>query len=358
MKKILSVLAALALVGTLAFAQDAENVESAETVAAEETSSGSAFFNNTVHTDTVVVNADGASFAGMYEEMEAGYNSDILDIYAKGRIILNEEYANFIGYDHSETRFGIKYKPLAELELGIGQAYYIPGSYMAVEDDNVAIGNIGTAGFNLAYKPLSGLTFVASFDFVSGVYNNYIYDAAGNYIFNTGFGGWYEFVKDGEEDPFFTVGAAFEYNRNGDVDNPYHAGIYASCAPVAGLSLYAGYTYNAPEGDLYIEADHAINFSASYEAGDFYCGADYNTDMGENLYTGVLFGYVVEDFDISLCATAVAEYEAFAEGEFCIAPGCTWQINDNHSFGFGVDINFAGGAWDSIDIPLEWCFSL
>ena len=103
MKKILSVLATLALVGALAFAQDAESD------VAEEASSGSAFFNNTVHTDTVVINAEGAAFAGMYEEMEAGYNSDVLDIYAKGRILLNEEFANFIGYDHGETRFGIKY---------------------------------------------------------------------------------------------------------------------------------------------------------------------------------------------------------------------------------------------------------
>ncbi|MCR5699263.1 MAG: hypothetical protein K6G52_06440 [Treponemataceae bacterium] len=354
MKKILSLLVALAMVCTFAFAQE---VEATEETAVEASNTGSAWFKNKVHTDTVIISADDASFAGMYNDMQAGYNSDILDIYARGRIILNETYANYIGYQASKTRFGIKYKPLAELELGIGQAYYIPGSYMAVEDDNVEIGNIGTAGFNLAAKPIKGLTLVASFDFVSGVYNNYIYDAAGNYIFNTGFGGWYEFVKDGEEDPFFTVGAAFEYNRNGDVSNPYHAGIYVSCAPVAGLSLYAGYTYNTPSNDLYItSADHAINFSASYEAGDFYCGADYNTDMGENLYTGVTFGYVVEDFDINLYAAGATTYAEFVEGEFCVTPSCTWSINDNHSFGFGLDINFAGGAWDSIDIPLEWVF--
>jgi len=350
MKKILSVLATLALVGALAFAQDAESD------VAEEASSGSAFFNNTVHTDTVVINAEGAAFAGMYEEMEAGYNSDVLDIYAKGRILLNEEFANFIGYDHGETRFGIKYKPGYGIELGIGQAYYIPGAYMAVEDDYVAIGNAGTAGFNFGYKPVSGLTLVASFDFVSGVYNNYIYDASGNYIFNTGFGGWYEFTKDGEEDPLFTVGAAFEYNRNGDVANPYHAGFYASVTPISDLSIYAGYTYNAPKGDLYITADHAVNLSVSYAIKDFYCAADYNTDFVENLYTGLLAGYVVDDFDISLYIAGTATYADFVAGEFCINPSCTWTINDNHSFQFGVDVNFAGGAWDSIDIPLEWVF--
>ncbi|MDD7416136.1 MAG: hypothetical protein SPI86_10285 [Treponemataceae bacterium] len=352
MKKFLSVLTVLALVGTLAFAQVASENEKA----APSAQGGKAKFKNVVHTDTVSISADEAKFAGAYEDMQAWYNSDLLDIYARGRIVLNEEYANYIGYNHSKTRFGIKYKPGYGIELGIGQAYYIPGAYMAVEDDYVEIGNAGTAGFNFGYKPVSGLTLVASFDFVSGVYNNYIYDAAGNYIFNTGFGGWYEFTKDGEEDPLFTVGAAFEYNRNGDVTNPYHAGFYASVTPISDLSIYAGYTYNAPEGDLYITADHAVNLSVSYEINDFYCAADYNTDFDDNFYTGLLAGYVVDDFDISLCLTGVSSYSDFVAGEFCINPGCSWQINDNHSFAFGVDVNFAGGAWDSIDIPLEWVF--
>lgn len=363
-KKILSVLAILALIGSFAFAQeaDAEGVEaeSAESTSVRSTAEaqgGKAWFKNVVHTDTVAISEDGASFAGAYNDMQAGYSSDALDIYARGRIILDDDIHNYIGYKHSKTRFGIKYKPGYGIELGIGQAYYIPGSYMAVEDDNVALGNAGTAGFNLAWASDFGLTLVTSLDFVSGVYNNYFVDAQGNYIFNTGFGGWYEFTPDGEEDPLFTIGAAFEYYRNGDVTNPFHAGIYASCTPISDLNFYVGYTYNAPSDDLYIVADHALNFSVSYEVGDFYCAADYNTDLAfESFYTGLLLGYVYEDFDFSVALTGETEYAAFVEGDFCIAPCFSWDINDHHNISVGVDVNFSGAAWDSIDIPLEWVY--
>ena len=367
MKKLLSVLLALTLTTFLVFAQDPETKQATEsettseatsTEVAKTTTAPKAWFKNVVHTDTVLFGKDGSlAFAGAYNDMQAGYNSDILDIYARGRIVLNKEYANYIGFNHAKTRFGIKYKPGYGIELGIGQAYYIPGSYMAVEGDYVVTGNIGAPGFNFAYKPVDGVTLVTGFDFISGVYNNTIYDSEGNYLFNTGFGGWYEFKPDGAKKSLFTIGAAFEYHRNSDVTNPFHAGAYFSCNPIEGLGIYTGYTYNSANDDLYIcGSDHAINFSISYEVGDFYCAFDYDTDTTDNLYSGLTLGYVVESFDFSVCAQDVTTYSDFLAGNLTVHPECAWKVNGKNTLKFGFAVEFSSGSWTSIYVPVEWVY--
>lgn len=365
MKKLLSVLAVLALVGTMAFAQEAEAVAEAAAPA------GDAFFQNTVKTDVVKIkstaNGVKVGYDYIWEEMKAGYNSEKLDIFAKGRIKLlqSDGVPTGIGYVADETYFGINYKPVEGLSLGIGQSIVIPGAYLAVEDDDLTYGKLGCPGFDIAYTNW-GLTLVASFDFLSGVYNNYFVDAAGNYVFNTRFGGWYEFKADkDDETPVFTIGAAFRYNNGVGASleaNPYHIGAYATFTPKltnedAELQFLAGYSYNVDD-DLYITGDHAINFSAILSVGDFSCAFDYDTNTDGDFYSGLYLSYTINDFTPDVGFQMSTTYADFANGGFYIWPGCTWKINKHHKVYFGASLSFEGGSWDALSFPCKWVYKL
>ncbi|MCR4791020.1 MAG: hypothetical protein K5839_08080 [Treponemataceae bacterium] len=369
MKRFLSVLAILALVGSFAFAQEAE---------------GNVSFSNTVKTDVVGVNADGAAFNYVYDEMEALYLSEKVDIYAKGRIqlmtptsdeaaaaaLVGKEIAGVpvaFGYVPDETYFGINFKPVKGLALGIGQSIVIPGAYLAVEDDDLEYGKLACPGFDIAYTGVSGLTLVAAFDFMSGVYNNYFVDANGNYVFNTRCGGFYEYSKE-DSDFAFTVGAAFRYN-NGSAEgiscvtpttkvesNPYHAGAYVTVTPIADLTFYAGYSYNVDD-DLYITGDHVVNFSAAYSYEDMACAADFQTNTDGEMYAGVYFGYTIKGFTPEVACQFTTTYADFAEGWFGVFPDVAWEINDNHKVVCGAAIEFNNGAWDCISFPCKWVYS-
>ncbi len=354
MKKFLSVLAVLALVGSLAFAQEAEESNG---------NSGSAFFQNTVKTNVVVISNSGAAFNYIWEDMKAGYNSDKLDIFAKGRIKLmtSSGVPVAFGYVSDETYFGINYKPVKGLELGIGQSIVIPGAYLAVEDDDLEYGKLGVPGFDICVKAVDGLTLVAAFDFLSGVYNNYFVDSFGNYVFNTRFGGWYEYSKE-NSDFAFTIGAAFRYNNGNPLgavleSNPYHAGAYATITPIKDLTFYMGYSYNVDDA-LYITGDHVFNFSATYEYNDFACAFDYQSNTAGDLYSGAYFGYTIKDFTPEIAVQFSTTYADFANGWFGIYPDVAWKINKNHKLVCGVAVEFDGGAWDQVNFPIKWVYKM
>ena len=143
------------------------------------------------------------------------------------------------------------------------------------------------------------------------------------------------------------------------VDNAHHAGIYVSAHPIEGLDFYAGYTYNAPEDDLFIASEMgAVNFSMSYEHDcGFYCAVDYNSDFEDALYAGLCFGYNINDnWAAEVTTTAEAKYSDFANGEFCVNPWAIWTINEKHSLAFGPEFYFAEGGFTDLTFPVKWVY--
>lgn len=370
-KHIISVLAGLALAGTLAFADGLS-------------------FTNVLYTEVANFSKAGdndpdVNFAGgnqTYEQMAAGYTSEKVDIYAQARINFLTEKDKFItgfGYRSDKTFFSIKYKPVSGLDLGIGTSYNIPGAYLAVEDDYVAIGKIGSPGFNVALTGIENLTVVVAFDFISGLYDN-IFESGDKYVFNTGVGAWYEF-KNGKDATVFTLGAAFDYSR-ANAGN-IHAGVYGSAAPLEGLDLYFGFTYNTPgpnnEGpkappstyDPYIVDDHAVNFSVTYAKKSFYSAFDFNTglrfkdDNGNEIvpafYAGALLGYnISKDFAVEVSSQTFGWYNLYMEGKdsfVTIQPAAIWALSKHNTFVFSALVKLQEDFF-KLSFPVKWTFKL
>ena len=379
-KHIISVLAGLALAGTLAFADGLS-------------------FTNVLYTEVANFSKAGdndldVNFAGnnqTYEQMAAGYTSEKVDIYAQARInflTADDKFITGFGYRGDKTFFSIKYKPVSGLDLGIGTSYNIPGAYLAVEDDYVAIGKIGSPGFNVALTGIKNLTVVVAFDFISGLYNNYFESESGDkYVFNTGVGAWYEF-KNGKDATVFTLGAAFDYSR-ANAGN-IHAGVYGSAAPLEGLDLYFGFTYNTPgpvnekspgnpnDGwkyastfDPYIRDDHAVNFSVTYAKKSFYSAFDFNTglrfkDDNDNervpaFYAGALLGYnISKDFAVEVSSQTFGRYDEYMKGEnswVTIQPAAIWALSKHNTFVFSALVSLAENSFN-LSFPVKWTFKL
>lgn len=370
-KHIISVLAGLALAGTLAFADGLS-------------------FTNVLYTEVANFSKAGdndpdVNFAGgnqTYEQMAAGYTSEKVDIYAQARInflTADDKFITGFGYRGDKTFFSIKYKPVSGLDLGIGTSYNIPGAYLAVEDDYVAIGKIGSPGFNVALTGIENLTVVVAFDFISGWYDN-IFESGDKYVFNTGVGAWYEF-KNGKDSTVFTLGAAFDYSR-ANAGN-IHAGVYGSAAPLEGLDLYFGFTYNTPgpnnEGpkappstyDPYIVDDHAVNFSVTYAKKSFYSAFDFNTglrfkDDDDNkrvpaFYAGALLGYnISKDFAVEVSSQTFGRYDEYMTGEnswVTIQPAAIWALSKHNTFVFSALVSLAENSFN-LSFPVKWTFKL
>ena len=368
MKKIVSVLATLALVGTLAFAQEAEATEESKSSGIL---NGTASFTNKLQINTFTATKDGVQFGGMWNQMEASYESDMLDIYAQARIKLNvsdEGVPNGIGYSGDDTYLDLNFKPGYGFEIGVHHDISIPGAYCYVEDDSMNLGQLGRDGFDFAWvaqDDLEGLVLVANCDFLQIDGTNYFVDpvvyvvsGAKKYAFTTGFGGYYEYAKD-DSDIEWSVGGQFLYGRD-NTYNDYSAGAFVSFKTFDAWTIWTGYTYNA-NGDLEdAEGSHVMNFSTSYESGNFFCGADYVTDFAKYLYTGVSVGYEFEDAGVTadVYAQGVAAYDDFANGTFWVVPDVTVKIGDFGKIRCGVEVDFDGGEWDSVSVPVRWTYKL
>ena len=367
MKKIVTVLATLALVGSLAFAQEAEATENGSS----DKNAATVSFENKLYSPLidVYVSDDGTSaiFPYLYEQMKVNVESEYVDLEVQGRVYLNPTGTVFksidatslwngLMYDPDKTYFDINFKPGYGIELGLHHSITIPGSYLVIEDDYVAIGDIGCDGFTLGYTGVPGLHLAASFD-VDNLFLAITAPGSAEYVFNTGFGGWYEFKKDDSEDPFLTIGAAFEYSRGND--SAYRAGAYISCAPVDGLNIYAGYTYNTPDDDLFIPDSEwgAVNFSLSYENSGFYCAVDYNSSLLDAMYAGLLLGYNINDnWAVEVTTTTETCYSDFGNGVFCVNPWAIWSINENHELSFGPEFYFGDGNFTDFTFPVKWIY--
>ena len=145
MKKIITVLATLALVGSLAFAQEVEATENGSS----DKNAAIVSFENKLYSPLVDVNVsdDGVSaiFPYLYEQMQVNVESEYVDLEARGRVYLNPTGTVFktidatslwngFMYDPDNTYFDINFKPGYGIELGLHHSITIPGSVTFIGD--------------------------------------------------------------------------------------------------------------------------------------------------------------------------------------------------------------------------------
>ena len=339
-------------------------------------------FENTVSTDVLNVTVDGGefegSFAGIENETVVDFTSDKLDFGLDISFFINagkvydddgnvsrgflsfggegeSETFTFAGKDYDSWWFGagyaindyyIEYRPIDLLGIGFHKSYTLAGSYLPVEDDNVAeAGNIGS-DLGVFVRPIDGLVIAGGLDFTSLFGGRK--DWANPYL---NFGAEYEIAD------LLAVGASFR-----DIINDERSiGVYVSFIGVEGLTINGGFTYNGSIADV---AGNLVTAGAVFEKDAISIGADAAIALGGDededfdLYLGASFGYQIsEPFGVSVAATFKSDFDADEDGwELGLSPAVTYSINDNNEIGAGVDITIAGSTTE-LAFPVYWTYS-
>ena len=317
-------------------------------------------FTNKVSSDLVgiEISEDGSSaeFAGIKNNTKFEYSSDKLDAG------FEMTFWAFSGKDAGDNAYfaiaaedgvlGIEgwclddywaeYRPVELLGIGLHRSYLVSGSYLPVEDKEIDAGNIGS-DLGLFVRPIENLTIAAGLDYAS------IFTAATD-LYNlplVNFGAEYV-VAD-----MVGFGVAARNVLNDDRS----FGVYASFIGVEGLTVNAGFSYNAEFADvkgnllsaaLMFEKDAlGINLDAVFGLGG-------EADDGFKLYTGLEVTYQLSDpFGIGLVAIYKSD---FADQSVIGAnPYVKYAINENHEVSAGVCIEVAEAT--TITIPVYWKFS-
>lgn len=318
-------------------------------------------FENTVSSDVVNIEINGGefegSFAGFENETVVEYSSDKLDLgldilFGIGtEKTLNDNGYLYIGQEdfaagYSIEDYFIEFRPVELLGIGFHKAYALAGSYLPVEDDNVAdAGNIGS-DLGLFIRPIEGLVIAAGLDFTSLFGGD---DDWANPYLNAG--AEYEIAD------LLLIGASF---RN-IINDGRSIGAYVSFIGVEGLTINGGFTYNGSIADV---AGNLASVGAAFEKDAISIGADAVIALGGDededfdLYLGASFGYQISDpFAVSVAATFKSDFDADEDGwELGISPALTFTLNDNNEVGAGADITIAGDS-TSLAFPVYWTYS-
>ena len=318
-------------------------------------------FENTLSSDVVNIGSNGdefeGSFAGFENETVVEYTSDKLDfsldvLFGIGTAkTLNDKGYLYIGHEdfaagYSIEDYYVEYRPLDLLGIGIHKAYALAGSYLPVEDDNVAdAGNIGS-DLGVFIRPIEGLVIAAGLDFTSLFGGD---DNFANPLINAG--AEYEIAD------LLLIGASLRNIINDDRS----LGAYISFVGVEGLTINGGFTYNGSIADV---TGNLASAGVTFEKDAISIGADLafalagDEDEDFDLYLGASFGYQISDpFAVSVAATFKSDFDADEDGwELGISPALTFTLNDNNEVGAGADITIAGDS-TSLAFPVYWTYS-
>ncbi|HAH61706.1 MAG TPA: hypothetical protein DCL73_06370 [Treponema sp.] len=351
MKKIIAAaLACAALVGGSAASAEEST----------ETNNSVITFSNELGSDVVNITKDKTTFAGFYDEVTADITSEKVDagIDATLRLGVDEDgKPDSFSWSGDDFDWYLTFRPIQTVSLGFSTDFPAAGSYLAVEDDNIAGGKLGSDGFTAAFTGVPGLMLAATVPFSSdtdGGYNWFKHtetdddgDETTTYL-NFGFGAEYSFADKG------TLAAVVHNPVNTD---SFGYGVYGSLTPVEGLAVYGGYAYRDEDGICDVAGDNLFNASVSYTKDAFGCAADYvSTDT--DFYTGVNVSYnVTETINVALGGTVNAEYDDASSGTYVLKPAVTYTPGEIGEFYAEADFSFVDEDFDSVCFPVYWKYS-
>ncbi len=322
-------------------------------VFAEEIETGISFSNEFGSDNFITINKENASFNGFYDEVVVDATSKYIDAGIDTTLNLSvNENGNLEGFSWDDDSFDwyVTVKPFEVFSVGFSSDFYFSGSYLAVEDDNIAGGNLGGNGITLVYTGMHNLTLATSFgsdtDDVNWFYHK---ENDSTVYFDDSFGCEYTFDNSG------SLGAVV-HNVANSADRGF--GVYASFSGIEGLELDGGYAYNDQEGICDINGDQLLNFSFIFEKNKFNCAADYVTNNEKQFYSGLTAGYnITEAINTSVTGTLNSEYDSVSDGTLCLTPAVTYTNNSFGSFIISTAVTLSDGQFDSICFPVYWDYS-
>lgn len=320
------------------------------------------------------------SFAGIKNKSAVDFKSDKVDagitVYVNGN---TKKYTNDNGDEKTAwlqswklDDWYIEFRPVNILTLGISDSFYTPGSYLPVEDDNVANGNLGS-DYVVTLRPIQGLRIAGGLDNESYLFNSKVKP-----VLNFGA----DYVAD-----VFSVGATFR-NVVGGSGN-FGFGAYGSFSGLEGFEFTLGYSYNNEafadvDGNLLslgvsfgkdalsLAADFVTNFGSDDAFSVDFSSISNDIDIGGfDLYAGLSAGYqITEALGASVTFTYKTEFDdKLSASVITIEPDVTFAINDNNEIGAGVGIKIdnlgyensgvkISGSGTVITIPVYWKYKL
>lgn len=338
MKKIFAI-ACVAFLASTAFAIDGVNVS----------------YKNKLSSDIVNITTgeDGeTNLAEIKDKSSVDFKSEKVDAGITVIVSASKDEKNFTQSTKVDDWF-IEFRPINILTLGISDLIYTNGSYLPIEDDNIANGNL-SSDYVMVLRPISGLRIAAGID------NPVIFAENSKLDLNFGL----DYTAE-----FFSLGATF---RN--VANDFGFGAYASFSGLKSFEFTAGYTYKTEDSFCNV-GGNIFNLGVSFGKNALSVAADLVTNFGadENaldsldLYTGLAVGFdVTKSFTASATFTFATEFdEKFVNNIISVEPDVTFTINKNNEIGAGINFTFATkGIKDNtntettISFPVYWTFSL
>jgi len=321
---------------------------------------------NKIGSDIVKITDDSSAFAGMYDRFVTDITSDRVDagIDAKMQLTTNEwGRPDAISLNKDKWDWYAAFRPVRDVTLGFSTNYWLAGSYLVIEDDNIAGGKMGSDGFTAAYSGIPGLTLAVTAPF------GFDEESDGPDKFDD---------KDAEPEKYFTAGIGGEYNFKDKVflgvtvhdaanDDTRGWGVYGSFVPSDSFVLYAGYGYRDKEGLCDVSGNNLVNASFKFTPGVFLFEGDYITNINGDkgnaadcdiFYAAADIGYnVTDEVLIEAGGTVHAEYGNADKGKYVLKPALIYTHKTLGEFKVEADITWIDQNFDNMCFPLYWKYS-
>ena len=293
-------------------------------------------FENKISSDVVSIYEGNTEFTGIKEQVTAEIETEKVDAGVINDLsnILNAISSKGIITEYEFDKAYVEFRPVKFLSLDFNKKIFTEGSYLPIEDDNVANGNIG-AGFSVVAKPVENLSIAAGlkipsifadennkFDFVAGV--DYSTES-------------------------FSVGVTLL-----NPVNNLGFGVFGSFKGVENLNVNLGFAYNDEFKDV---KGNLITLGAVYNVSIFTISLDFVSSLGgegNDLYTALcLETEVTENIIVETQATLNMDYEDSSSTEVIAELGA---VNGNHKVRAGVAVDIKDNVGVSFPVYYKYSF--
>lgn len=264
-------------------------------------------FSNKLSSDIVNVNINSGdvTFAGFKNKASVDVLSGRVDVGITASFTFKEITGSTGDYTYYSLGNGsvggftlddwyIEFRPLKNpnfFTIGFHDTINIAGSYLPVEDDNFANGNMGS-DVVAVLRPIQGVRIAAGFDLDS--YFGCKEDLVNQYpVLNLG--------MDWTYGDLFSIGFALRnpINAQGD-NNDLGFGAGATFRATENLKFYAGYSFNDPNGIANLEGQNLITFAATANVSLVSFAADFAAALPAEESKGSNEIYLALDADASV----------------------------------------------------------
>lgn len=294
-------------------------------------------FENKISSDVVSIYEGNTEFTGIKEQVTAEIETEKVDAGVSLITNLNKTGDGNIGFTEYEfDKAYVEFRPVKFLSLDFNKKIFTEGSYLPIEDDNVANGNIG-AGFSVVAKPVENLSIAAGLKIPSNFADeNNKFDFVAGVDYST---------------ESFSVGVTLL-----NPVNNLGFGVFGSFKGVENLNVNLGFSYNDEFKDV---KGNLITLGAVYNVSIFTISLDFVSSLcgeGNDLYTALcLETEVIENIIVETQATLNMDYEDSSSTEVIAELGAAY-VNGNHKVRAGVAVDIKDNVGVSFPVYYKYSF--